>query len=177
MNDMPPEAQALMFGLGAATVIAIVLLVFGERPKLAAAVRAWIGGARVVPVRAVMSNGDAADNVFAPEEAAESPAQPIAQDENNGIADSTTERNALLFMARADVLAQFVAAGKIGETDGIRIVFGVGPSSTNKTYLAARELLRARLARLQAPQPGTPKPLTAEQHATRAALGLLNKAK
>lgn len=101
----------------------------------------------------------------------ETPATTTPEDDNNGIAVTTAETNALLFAARADVLAAMVHAGKVGETEGIRIAFGVGPSSSNKTYLTARELLKARLARMQ---PDKYPLLTPEQEAARAALGLGN---
>jgi len=39
MNEMPPEIKALLFGLAFATIIAVLLLVFGQRPELAAIVR------------------------------------------------------------------------------------------------------------------------------------------
>ncbi len=180
---MPQQIQALFFGLGIAGVIAIVLLVFGERPELAAAVRRWIGGeagpaSRSVPSPqgdGIMSSGASDADDLAPEDPADAPATTTPQHDNNAVAISDNERNALLFAGAADALAAMVAAGKVTQTDGIRIVYGVGPSSTNKTYLAARELLLARLERLQAPQPGQPKPLTAEQHAARVALGLQEK--
>lgn len=92
------------------------------------------------------------------------------QNDNNSIAITTTEHNALLFAAKADALAALVHAGKVGETEGIKLVFGVGPSSSNKTYQAARELLKARLARLQ---PEKFK-LTPEQEQFRERLGLSN---
>lgn len=92
------------------------------------------------------------------------PAQPVAIDNN--------ERNALLLAGRADALAALVHAGKVGETEGIKIVFGASPSSTNKTYQTARELLKARLARL-APEKYK---LTPEQEALRARLGLRDSA-
>ena len=56
-------------------------------------------------------------------------------------------------------------------TEGIKIVFGVGPSSTNKTYQTARELLKARLARME---PEKYK-MTPEQEAFRKEIGLSNR--
>lgn len=101
----------------------------------------------------------------------ETPATTTPQNDNNGIAITATETNALLFAERANVLAAMVQAGKVGETEGIKIVFGVGPSSSNKTYQAAREMLKARLARMQ---PEKYPLLTPEQEAARKALGLNN---
>lgn len=101
----------------------------------------------------------------------ETPATTTPENDNNGIAAAMAETNALLFAAKADVLAAMVQAGKVGETEGIKIVFGVGPSSSNKTYLTARELLKARLARMQ---PEKYPLLTPEQEAARVALGLSN---
>lgn len=106
-----------------------------------------------------------------PDPAPDPPATKMKQEDNNGIVMDTTEYNALLFAAKADALAAMVHAGKVGETEGIKIVFGVGPSSTNKTYQTAREMLKARLARL-APEKF---PLTAEQQAVREGLGLSNR--
>lgn len=107
-----------------------------------------------------------ADSVVAPPEF---PANNKTQHDPQLIAIEGNERNALLFAGKADALAAMVYAGKIGETEGIKLVFGVGPSSTNKTYLTAREMLKARLARLQ-----PTKPLTPEQAALRTELGLPN---
>lgn len=76
------------------------------------------------------------------------PGSATPETERNGIAIDNNERNALLFAGRAEALAAMVHAGKVGETEGIKIVYGCAPSSTGKTYLAARELLKARLARL-----------------------------
>lgn len=83
-----------------------------------------------------------------------------ASNEQQSIAITATERNALLFAGQVDALAALVHAKKIGETEGIKIVFGVSPSSTNKTYLAARAMLKARLERLQSPDY---RPLTADK--------------
>jgi hypothetical protein len=104
------------------------------------------------------------------ETAPDPPATTTPRNDGNGTAISTTEYNALLFAAKADALAAMVHAGKVGETEGIKIVFGVGPSSTNKTYQTAREMLKARLARL-APDKFK---LSTEQKALRDELGLSN---
>lgn len=178
MENMPPEVRALVFGLGAAAVIAIVLLVFGERPGLAAAVRAWIGGsagAVFAGDRNDMSSSGAEEAEEADENDEDQPATTTTQDDNNVIAITDNERNALLFAGAADALAAMVHAGKVGETDGIWIVYKVKPSSSNKTYQAARTLLKARLERLRGPQPGTHRPLTPAQQAVRDNLGLTNK--
>ena len=125
--------------------------------------------ARYLADRPIMSHPvGASDRTQPHENPAESTATTIPQDGNNSIAVSETERNALLFAGKAEALAAIVHAGKIGETEGIKIVFGVGPSSTNKTYQAAREMLKARLARLQSPG----RTLTPEQRAARKELGL-----
>lgn len=99
----------------------------------------------------------------------ETPVNNNTQNEPQLIAMGNNERNALLFAGKADALAAMVHAGKIGETEGIKLVFGVGPSSTNKTYQAAREMLKARLVRLQ-----PKRELTPEQEALRVGLGLSN---
>lgn len=57
--------------------------------------------------------------------------------------------NPLLLQTTAANLAKMVRAGKIGETEGIKLLFGVRPSSTNPRYLAARDALKAELAKLE----------------------------
>jgi hypothetical protein len=80
-----------------------------------------------------------------------SPATTTPQTSNNGIAMPATDSNALL-RAKAEALAAMVHAGKIGETEGIRLVFGVAPSSSNPRYLAARAALKEELDRLAPPK-------------------------
>ncbi len=65
------------------------------------------------------------------------------------IAITQNEPNALLLHARADALAALVVAGKVGETEGIKLVFGASPSSSNRTYLDARTALKAAIAKRQ----------------------------
>ncbi len=71
----------------------------------------------------------------------------IAITQNDPVPDS----NALLLHARADALAALVVAGKVGETEGIKLVFGVSPSSSNRAYLDARAALKAAIAKRQRP--------------------------
>jgi len=69
--------------------------------------------------------------------------------DDNLIAMLQNERNQLLLVAKAQALAALVHAKKIGQTEGIKLVFGVSPSSSNKVYLAARDALQAELSRLE----------------------------
>lgn len=89
---------------------------------------------------------------------------------NNGVAMPATDSNDLL-LGQARALAAMVKAGKIGETEGIKLIFGVSPSSTNPRYIAARAALKEELAKLEPPKFR----MTPEQEKARAALGL-NKA-
>jgi energy-coupling factor transporter transmembrane protein EcfT len=104
------------------------------------------------------------------DEPAFSPATTKQQNSNNGIAMPATERNALLLQAKAEALAAMVKAQKIGETDGIKLVFGVSPSSSNLRYIAARAALKEELAKLDPPKFR----MTPEQENARNALGLNN---
>lgn len=81
-------------------------------------------------------------------------AQPATnpQHNNNRIATPATDSNALLFQQRAADLALVVKAGKMGETEGIKLFFGVSPSSSNPRYLAARAALKDELAKLDPPK-------------------------
>jgi hypothetical protein len=88
----------------------------------------------------------------------------------NTIAMLQNDRNELLLHAKAEALAAIVAAGKVSQTDGIKLVFGVGPSGSNPRYREARQALHIALERLQ---PGAHYPeLTPEQIQTREELGL-----
>jgi hypothetical protein len=81
----------------------------------------------------------------------ETAATTTQQNADNGVATPQNDSNALL-RAKAEALAAMVKAGKIGETEGIRIVFGVAPSSSNPRYLAARAALKSELERLSPPK-------------------------
>lgn len=131
---------------------------------------------KVLPGAAVylMSNeedGEELEPIVVP---AEIPATTMFATPAKVIAIDNNERNALLFAAKADALAAMVHAGKVKETEGIKIVYGVSASSSNKTYLLAREMLHARLARLA---PEKYDRLTSEQEALRVQLGLHNTKK
>jgi hypothetical protein len=94
------------------------------------------------------------------------------QNNNNAIATPATDDNALLFQQRARDLALAVHAKKIGETAGIKLYFGVSPSSTSPAYIAARAALKVELAKLDPPKFRR----TPEMENAREALGL-NKAR
>lgn len=84
---------------------------------------------------------------------------------NNRIAMPQNGSNELLLRAKAESLAAMIHAGKIGQTEGIKLIFGVGPSSTNPRYQAARDATVAALQRLKAD--ATYAELTPEQAQTR----------
>ncbi len=96
------------------------------------------------------------------------PVATTPQNNNNGIATPAMDSNALLLQAKAESLAKMVKAGKIGETDGIKLIFEVSPSSSNPRYIAARAALKTALEKLDNPYPHR----TAEQAETRNVLGL-----
>ncbi len=82
-----------------------------------------------------------------------------AQQNNNATTmdcNDESDNNALLFRGQAIALAKMVKAGTVGETKGLHDVFDVKPSSTSPRYLAAREALKAELARLDPPARPTP---------------------
>lgn len=87
------------------------------------------------------------------------------QNNNNGVAMPATDNNDLLL---AEKLAIMVREGKIGETAGIKLFFGVSPSSTSPRYIAARAALKAAQAKLNNPYPR----MTPEQQRVRDVLGL-----
>jgi hypothetical protein len=89
------------------------------------------------------------------------------QSATTALQSDATIANALL-RGQARALAAMVKAGKIGETEGIKLVFGVSPSSTNARYQAARSALKAELDRLTNPYPQR----TEEQKRAREALGI-----
>jgi hypothetical protein len=99
--------------------------------------------------------------------AEETPATTTQQNPQNALQSVTTNSNELL-QGQARALAVFVKGGKVGETEGIKMVFGVSPSSSNPRYLAARAALKAELERLNNPYPQR----TADQEARRQELGL-----
>jgi hypothetical protein len=104
---------------------------------------------RYIAIRITSSGAGYEDEEIEAENEAESPATTTQQNDNNLVAITQTERNALLLQAKAEALATMVNAGKIGETEGIKLVFGVSPSSTNPKYQAARAALKTELAKLE----------------------------
>lgn len=79
-----------------------------------------------------------------------SPATTTPQNSNNALQSDATYSKGLLD-GQALALAIAVKAGKWGETEGIKEVFGISPSSTNPRYIAARAALKSELARLESP--------------------------
>ena len=84
---------------------------------------------------------------------------------NNGIATPQNASNELLLKAKAEALATMIHTGKVTQTEGIKLIFGVSPSSTNPRYQAARDATVAALQRLKAD--ATYAELTPEQEAAR----------
>lgn len=82
----------------------------------------------------------------APATTATTPATMIAIKQNTSNED--------LLIAQVAVLAKLVHAKKIGQTDGIALVFGERASSTNQRYLLIRDLLHKELTRLAPPPSG-----------------------
>lgn len=97
----------------------------------------------------------------------ELPATTTPQNKQQSVATPQNDSNALL-REQARVLALMVRTGKIGETDGIRLVFGCVPSSSNPKYLAARDALKTELKILDNSYPQR----THEQDVARKELGL-----
>jgi hypothetical protein len=83
---------------------------------------------------------------------AKSPAATTQQNNNNPIAITQQNSNELLLQESARTLAIMVHAGKVGETEGIKMVYGVSPSSSNPKYIAARAALKKELAKLDPPK-------------------------
>lgn len=80
--------------------------------------------------------------------------------------DATYGKGLLDGQARA--LAIAVKEGRYRETEGIKAIFGVSPSSTNPKYIAARAALKAEIEKLNNPYPQR----TQEQENQRRELGL-----
>lgn len=112
------------------------------------------------------------------EEPALSPVAPLVaatpQNPRNVIAMSATDRNELLLVAKAEALAALVKAGKVGETEGIKIVYGLSPSGSNSRYTAARDALKQALADLEPRRYRTTPEEEAAIQDRRAELGLRN---
>jgi hypothetical protein len=87
---------------------------------------------------------------------------------SNDALQSDATMSKLLLAGQARALAALVKAGKVTETEGIKLVFGVSPSSTNARYQAARAALKTELARLDNHYPQR----TDAQRQARDALGL-----
>ena len=77
------------------------------------------------------------------------PLATTATTEQQSIATPATDSNDLLLRNEAATLAKLVKAGKVGETEGIKIIYGVAPSSSNPRYLKARAMLKEELAKLE----------------------------
>ena len=96
------------------------------------------------------------------------PVAPLANDLANGIAMPQNGNNDAVVIA---ALARLVAAGKLGQTDAIKLGIGITPSSTSVRYQAIRNDLRVEVERLK----GAEKPqfrTTDEQVQWRRSMGL-----
>lgn len=100
----------------------------------------WLGDRRRRVMSKSASGEHAADGVAI---AATTTLQPATIDRN-----AVEPSNELLLRNQARALAKLVKAGKVGETEGLQIVFGVRPSSTNVRYIEVRAMLKAELAHL-----------------------------
>lgn len=150
----------LVIVIGSVALLVIFLAV--QAVLVARTVDLWAVVRRYVALRLV--ENDPQSNEFDEN----SPATTTPQNSNNGIATPATVSNELLLQAKAEALAAMVKAGKIGETEGIKLVFGVAPSSSNPRYQAARAALKTELERLTNPYPN----MTPEQKRAREVLGL-----
>lgn len=108
----------------------------------------------------VLDNGDNGS-----ENDEDSPATTTPQNTLHPIADAQDDSNDLLL---AKGLAKMIKAGKVGQTDGIQIMFGVKPSSTNKRYQTIRDAVQFELKALDNPYPNR----TPEQEQRRKELEL-----
>lgn len=163
MDTAQRVADAINAGLWLGGIL-LVYFFLSHRSEDGGATRweRWVG-------RYIMSPKERADrSLESNEDWGDSPATTTQQNSNNGIATPTTDSNALLLQAKAATLAAMVKAGKVGETEGIKLVFGVAPSSSNPRYIAARAALKEELAKLDPPKFR----MTPEQENARAALGL-----
>lgn len=77
------------------------------------------------------------------------------------------DSNALL-QAKAEALAALILAKKVTQTEGIRIVFGLTPSSSSRRYQEAVAAVKTAIDARRAIE----RPLTDEQKAFRASAGL-----
>jgi hypothetical protein len=148
-NDMP--SGLTIFAIGFCLMLAFVLLLWAINVlpgKIMSSVRG----------RRTQDRSVAVDNSLA---------TTSQQNNNNGIATSQPDDNVLLQVRAAD-LAKMVHAGKIGETEGIRLIFGCAPSSSNPKYITARAALKVELDKLVNPYPHR----TTEQEQLRRELGL-----
>lgn len=157
-----------------AIIVCILVVIFGQ-PLLALLIDYGVPLVRatrrryvrvewpVIMSRVADEDADAESN----EEPAFSPATTTPQPATTALQSGATDSNALL-LGQARALAAMVKAGKIGETEGIKLVFGVAPSSTNPRYQAARAALKEELAKLEPAKFHR----TPEQEAAREALGL-----
>jgi hypothetical protein len=153
----PPGGAIFVMGLIVLVAVCFILMMVYKLAVYLAVRRA-----------AAMSSGDVWDDDTTDEITDESPATTSRQNNNNAIAITQPDRNALLLQAKAEALAALVKAEKVGETEGIKLVFGVNPSSSNPRYIAARAALKEELFKLDPPKFN----LTPEQIQARQALGL-----
>jgi hypothetical protein len=161
MSPTPPPGGAIfVMGLIVLVAICFILMMVYKGAVFLAERRA-----------ATMSSGGVWDEETDDEITDVLPATTISQNNNNGVAITQPDRNALLLFAKAEALAALVKAGKVGETEGIKLVFGVNPSSSNPRYTAARAALKDALIKLEPPKFN----LTPEQIQARQALGLEHK--
>lgn len=93
---------------------------------------------------------------------------PLAKNGANVIATPQNDNNDAVVIA---ALARLVAAGKVGQTDAIKVGLGVAPSSTSVRYAEVRNAMRAEVERLKGAE-GAQFNLTPEQVEWRKKMGL-----
>lgn len=106
------------------------------------------------------------------EESAQTRVATTLATDNNAVAMQQQHDNALLLQGAAQALAKVVKAGLIGETAGIKLVFGLTPSSTSTRYQTVRNALQSELALLNEPRFN---PISPAQQSTRTQLGLAKR--
>lgn len=174
MENVQP--YQILVPIGMALLLGIVILIWGDRPELAAAIRARFAE-RVADDMSTPDAGAAPAAAVAPAPATTTTqaGQRIAMRNNadnaalpDNVALPEDARAIVRFHAQVEAVIAVVETGKIGQTEAIERIFRCSRSSKPESvYAQARDAVVARRQRAAAFRPLDP-----EQRALREELGL-----
>jgi hypothetical protein len=151
--DMPPEVRIGLISAEVVATIAVLLLVFGDRPELAAAIRRRLAGRTSDDMSSTDAESTAEEPIAAPLPAtATNDGQRIAMPGNAVNAElpgnvlPEAAREIIRYQVKVEDAVKLIQSGKIGQTEVIELVFNCKRSGrADSPYGKARAAVLAQL--------------------------------